>query len=132
MLRAEPRRATLFAWLRVVAIHEAYRLCDALRQPHLEDFGDSDGWDALIATRESIDDAIEARRALRLLAELPARQREDLSLLVAGFTYAEIRASTGGRTSSNVNRHLTKARANIRLADRPTAEGARAKRSTSS
>ena len=27
MLRSQPDRAAIFAWLRVVAIHEAYRLC---------------------------------------------------------------------------------------------------------
>ena len=37
MLRSQPDRAAIFAWLRVVAIHEAYRLSAAERGAHLED-----------------------------------------------------------------------------------------------
>lgn len=56
----------------------------------------------MIADRRTIDDAIEARRALRRLAELPERQRQDVTLRVAGFSYTEIREITGGRTYTNV------------------------------
>ena len=83
--------------------------------PHLEDLDHSEGWDAVIADRVTIDDTIEARRALERLAELPDRQRRDLVLRVAGFTYREIAQITGGRTYTNVNKHLRKARARIRL-----------------
>jgi len=44
------------------------------------------------------------------LAGLPERQREYLSLLVAGFSYREIAELSGGRTLTNVNKHLAKAR----------------------
>jgi DNA-directed RNA polymerase specialized sigma24 family protein len=71
----------------------------------------------VIADGRTIDDAIEARRALRRLAELPERQRQDLSLRVAGFSYREIGEIIGGRTYTNVNKHLHKARARIRLAE---------------
>jgi DNA-directed RNA polymerase specialized sigma24 family protein len=50
-----------------------------------------------------------------VLAAVPAREREDLSLLVAGFTYAEICELAGGRTYTNVSQRLRKARARIRL-----------------
>jgi DNA-directed RNA polymerase specialized sigma24 family protein len=103
MLRRQPDRASIFAWLRVVAIHEAYRLCKAQRRcMHLEDLEHPDGWEGLIASRVTIDDAIEARCALRLLADLPERQRVDLALLIAGFSYREICEMTGGRKFSNV------------------------------
>ena len=36
---------------------------------------------------------------------------------MAGFTYREIAAMTGGRTYTNVNKHLVKARARIRRAN---------------
>jgi hypothetical protein len=49
MLRRQPDRTTIFAWLRVVAIHEAYRLCAAERDAHLEDLDQGQGWDAVIA-----------------------------------------------------------------------------------
>ena len=131
MLRSRPRRATWFAWLRVVAIHEAYRLCDAHRDARLEALDHSEGWDSVIAGYVTLDDTIEARRALRVLAELPPRQRADLSLLVAGFTYAEIQQLTGGRTYTNVDKHLKKARARIRLAEQRSA-GATSRRQASS
>jgi RNA polymerase sigma factor (sigma-70 family) len=119
LLRRQPDRTTIFAWLRVVAIHEAYRLCAAEGGAHLEDLDHGQGWDAVIAGRDTIDDAIEARRALRSLAALPARQRQDLFLRVAGFSYREIAQISGARTYTNVDKHLRKARARIRLAELP-------------
>jgi RNA polymerase sigma factor (sigma-70 family) len=117
LLRNQPDRVTIFARLRVVAIHEAYRLSRTERRDaHLDELDLVAGGQDAIADPSSIEDALEARWALRLLAELPDRQREDLSLLVAGFSYSEIADMTGGRTYTNVNRHLTKARARIRLA----------------
>jgi DNA-directed RNA polymerase specialized sigma24 family protein len=85
----------------------------------------------VIPGRVTLDDAIEARRALRLLAGLPTRQREDLSLFIAGFTYAEIRELTGGRSYTNVDKHLKKARARVRLAETLEA-GAKSRRGASS
>ena len=115
LLRRQPDRDRVFGWLRAVAIHEAYRLSRAERRDaRLEDFGVVDGWEALVADPVSIDQTIEARRALRVLAALPERQREYLSLLVAGFSYREIGEMTGGRTFTNVNTHLARARARIR------------------
>jgi hypothetical protein len=123
LLRSQPDRGAIFAWLRVVAIHEAYLLSAADRDAHLEDLDHSDGWDAVIADCVSIDDALEARRALRRLAELPARQRQDLSLRIAGFSYREITQITGDRTYTNVHKHLRKARARIRLEELREAGG---------
>ena len=51
------------------------------------------------------------------LDQLSAAERRDLALRVAGFTYREIAKITGGRTYTNVNKHLRKARARIRLED---------------
>jgi DNA-directed RNA polymerase specialized sigma24 family protein len=73
-------------------------------------------WDAVIADAFSIDDILEAREALAILGRLPDRQRADLTLLVAGFSYVEIAELTGGRTYTNVNKHIAKARARVRLA----------------
>jgi RNA polymerase sigma factor (sigma-70 family) len=131
MLRSQPDRYAIFTWLRVVATHEAYRLSRAHRTPHLEDIDHSEGWDAVIADRVTIDDTLEARRALERLAELPPRQRRDLALRVAGFTYREIAQLTGGRTYTNVNKHLRKARARIRLEELRDA-GAKTRRPSSS
>ncbi len=74
-------------------------------------------WDAVIAGPVSIDEILESREALELLASLPDRQRADLILLVAGFSYVEIAELTGGRTyNTNVSKHIAKARARVRLA----------------
>ncbi len=131
MLRTQPERAAIFTWLRVVAIHEAYRLSRIHRTPHLEDLDHSECWDAVIADRVTIDDTLEARRALERLAELPPRQRQDLVLRVAGFTYREIAKLTGGRSYTNVSKHLRKARARIRLEELREA-GAKTRRRASS
>jgi RNA polymerase sigma factor (sigma-70 family) len=124
LLRNQPERGTIFPWLRVVAIHEAYRLSAIERRDaHLEALATVVSWEEVIAGPEVIDGALEAREALRALAELPARQRDDLALFVAGFSYREIAQITGGRTYTNVNKHLAKARARIRLAELRTAQG---------
>jgi RNA polymerase sigma factor (sigma-70 family) len=119
LLRRQPDRASVFAWLYVVAIHEAYRLSAIERRElHLEDLAIEGDWETILAGRVTVEDQLEALEALRALAGLPDRQREDLSLRVAGFSYREIAAMTDGRTYTNVNKHLVKARAAIRHADR--------------
>jgi RNA polymerase sigma factor (sigma-70 family) len=133
LLRRQPRRSTLFAWLRVVAIHEAYRLSAAeLRDLHLEDLSHGEGWDALLAGRANLEEVVEAHEALHALAHLPERQREDLVLRVAGFSYQEIADMTGRRTYTNVNKQLAKARARLRLAQPHLAEGTTSIRQASS
>ena len=116
LLRTQPDRYAIFAWLRVVAIHEAYRLkaierretrLASLRADHRND-------EDLVADPHTLDDALEALEALRALAALPDRQRADLTLKIAGYTYEEIRILTGGRTFTNVNKSLVKARRRIR------------------
>jgi len=100
LLRRQPDRGPmLFGWLRTVAIHEAYRLSRAERRDiRLEDLGDRGAWDELLGGRAALEDVVEARRALRVLAGLPERQHEYVSLLVAGFRYREIGELAGGRT----------------------------------
>jgi hypothetical protein len=116
LLRTQPDRHAIFAWLRVVAIHEAYRLSAIERRTtrlatrragHRDD-------EHLVADPHTLDDALEALEALRALAALPGRQRLDLTFKVAGYTYEEIRILTGGRTFTNVNKSLVKARRRIR------------------
>ena len=116
LLNCQPTRDTVFPWLRVVAIREAYRLSAIDRRDvHLERLSSTDGdWHELMADPRSLDDAVEALEALRALASLPERRRNDLALKVAGYSYEEIRARTPGRTRTNVNKSLVKARARIR------------------
>jgi RNA polymerase sigma factor (sigma-70 family) len=117
LLRAQPERISIVGWLYVVATREAFRLRERDRRHlHLEAMLPAGSWDAVIADAFSIDDILEAREALEILASLPDRQRADLTLLVAGFSYIEIAELTGGRTYTNVNKHIAKARARVRLA----------------
>jgi DNA-directed RNA polymerase specialized sigma24 family protein len=117
MLRAQPDRTSIFGWLYVVATREALRLCQRDRRDlHLETMLPPGSWDAAIADPSSMDDILEAREALEILAGLPERQCAYLTLLVAGFTYIEIAQLTGGRTYTNVTKHIAKARARVRLA----------------
>ena len=105
MLRSQPDRATIFAWLRVVAIHEAYRLSRIHRTPHLEDLDHSEGWDAVVAGRVTIDDTIEARRALRA----PGRAAADDSAATsrsaspASPTARSPRSPAGARTRTSTS-----------------------------
>jgi hypothetical protein len=116
LLRVQPDRHAVFAWLRVVAIHEAYRLSAIeRREARLERLRPRDGASLEVAVDpRSLDDAVEALEALQLLASLPQRQRDDLALRLAGYTYDEIRARTRGRTMTNVSKSLVKARARVR------------------
>jgi len=118
LLRRQPERSeTLFGWLRTVAIHEAYRLSrEQCRTTSLEDLGRAggEGWDAFIPGRRTLEDAVEARRGLSVLAALPERQRTTLTLQVAGFRYAEIQRLRGDTTYTNVNKQLVKGRRRIR------------------
>ena len=116
LLRTQPDRYAIFAWLRVVAIHEAYRLAAIDRRArHLERLNiDEHEWQELIADPRTLDDAVDALEALRTLASLPERQRSDLTLKIAGYSYEEIRALTPGRTFTNISKSLAKARARIR------------------
>jgi DNA-directed RNA polymerase specialized sigma24 family protein len=118
LLRTQPDRYAIFAWLRAVAIHEAYRLSAIdRRDARLERLLPADGdWQEVTVDPRSLDDAVTALEALRTLASLPDRQRSDLTFKVAGYSYEEIRAITPGRTFTNVNKSLVKARAGIRRA----------------
>ncbi len=118
LLRCQPERTPgLFGWLRTVAIHQAYRLYrEQANEAYVEDLPGEPGWERVLGSKRSLDDGIEARRALAALAALPALQRHDLSLVIGGYSYREIaeRAGPGVRSVNNVNKRLTKARARIR------------------
>lgn len=113
MLRRQPDRDRLFAWLCTVAIHEAYGLC-RMQRPADDIALATEVAPEAFADRASIDTKLDALEALRTLAALPDRQRRDLALLVGGYSYREIARMTGGRTYTNVNRHIAQARRGVR------------------
>src|SRR3954454_10972487 len=64
MLRAQPKRVSIFGWLYVVATREAVRLCERERRHiDLKVMPPSGSWEAVIADAFSIEDIIEARQA---------------------------------------------------------------------
>jgi RNA polymerase sigma factor (sigma-70 family) len=105
LLRAGPQHSSLVAWLYVVATREAVRL-RAAEQRHAR-------LEAALAPVFRIDEMLDARDALAALARLPDRQRTDLALAVAGFSYDEIGELTG-RTFSTVRKNVDKARVRVR------------------
>lgn len=121
LLRRQPDRGpTLFGWLVTVAVREGYRLSarsarDMSLDVRVVRGGDGEVLVDRFAAPEVLDDAVEARRALRALAGLRERQRRYVGLVIAGWSYAEI-AEREGVTHSAVNRHLTKGRRRLRAA----------------
>lgn len=116
-LRRQPDRGpTLFAWLVTVAGHEGHRLSKVQRREAsldaatrgTPDEADRGALAKRIPAPGTVDQSLEARRALRALADLPACQRRFAVLRVSGLSYAEI-AEQEGVTYTNVNKHLAKA-----------------------
>jgi RNA polymerase sigma factor (sigma-70 family) len=122
-MRYQPERGpTLVGWLRVVAVREAWRLSKIQRgHPALEELvhpkaqARGETWEAIIPGTSDTERQLEAKRALAVLAELPEKQRRYFSLNVGGYSYDEIMRATGA-TYTNVNKHLARARANVRAA----------------
>jgi RNA polymerase sigma factor (sigma-70 family) len=113
LLRTQPQRDAIFAWLRVVATREAIRLCRAERRDVVLD---EDGSDASLCCGDRRADAqltAEVREALEDVASLSAQKARIFSLHVAGFSYDEISEMTG-YSWTTVNRHMTRARARLR------------------
>ncbi|WP_414642371.1 RNA polymerase sigma factor [Baekduia sp.] len=107
--RASSGTSTIEPSLRTVAIREAWHLYERdTREPSIELFP------ALDPRHDAFTQQTAARDALRALVELPPKQRDTLALLILGFSYAEI-ATQRRVTKTNVNRHITRARAHLRI-----------------
>jgi RNA polymerase sigma factor (sigma-70 family) len=124
LCRTQPGRENVIGWLRVVALHEGFRLLrQAGREPLAEevsrqDRGAEGGGQAvpleeLVEAPVDVELAFEAREALRALSALRWRRRRVLVLRLAGYTYKEM-AEKLGVTYTNVNRHVTEGRAELR------------------
>jgi RNA polymerase sigma factor (sigma-70 family) len=94
------------AWLVTVAIHEWIRLRRGAPIPleHLPE-----------PAAAPLEDLLEARAALRAVAELRPVRRRVFERRVAGLSYHEI-AGELGVTYTNVNRHVRESRAELRAA----------------
>lgn len=112
LLRAQPAGDKLVGWLYTVAKHEAFALLARTRREVPVESA------ALIATVLEFDDSVDARHALRVMADLKPQQRLVLWLRAEGHSYNSI-CSLTGRTYTWVNRHITEGRRALRrlLAD---------------
>src|SRR4051794_11095280 len=108
LVRCQPRRDTVFAWLRTVALREAIRLD---RNDRARLVTDLDGFDhpALRDLRAEPDAHDELIDALDALADLEDRQRTTLGLYALGFRHKEI-AEVTGATLRMVQRQMVLAR----------------------
>jgi RNA polymerase sigma factor (sigma-70 family) len=116
LVRCQPCRDTVFAWLRTVAVNEAIRLhrkqhacptcdIDGLEHPALRD---------LRCDPEAQDELIDA---LDALASLRDRQRLILGLYALGLRHKEI-AEVTGHTMRSVGRQMVRARRAVRAQPR--------------
>ena len=111
LMRCQPRRETAFAWLRMVAIREAWALSRRERRALSLDEpgeGDDNGLVDMVAGVD-LDATVEAREALRCVAALRPLHRRTFARYLAGLSYEEIAQETG-QTWRQVSRHLTRSR----------------------
>jgi len=107
LLRTRPTGDRLVGWLYTVAKHEAFNLVARTRREVPVDHT------ALIATVRELDESIDARDALRVIADLKPQQRLVLWLRAEGHSYNSI-CSLTGRTYTWVNRHISEGRRALR------------------
>jgi RNA polymerase sigma factor (sigma-70 family) len=114
LIRHQPHRTErIFAWLRTVAIREAWALA---RREQREAGPGADDPREVAAGQPApldVDVALETRGALEALGALRERERRYLALKAAGYSYKEI-ADRCGVTYANVNTDLARARARLR------------------
>jgi RNA polymerase sigma factor (sigma-70 family) len=119
LIECQPERTErIFAWLRKVAIHEAWRLVRRERVAVRLDEPASDGGglevhELVPDERASLESYLEAVEALEQVAALPPRQRRLFALQIAGLSYAETSALTGDSVRT-VDRQLRRAHAGVR------------------
>lgn len=118
-LRRQPECETAFAWLRTVAVHEAYRLSRVERRDVRldalvsKDGGATVGQELVEDQRACLDRQLEVRLAFARVAELSPRQRRLFALQIAGHSYEETAALTGDSVRT-VDRQLRRAHARVR------------------
>jgi RNA polymerase sigma factor (sigma-70 family) len=109
LVRCQPRRDRVVAWLAVVARREAVRLVRrAQREPCTAEPDGRPVWTA----EHDLTRTLDTRAALQLVATLSARKRAVLGLRLGGYSHAEI-AGALQMTPRTVRRQLTRARAAV-------------------
>ncbi|MEV0712779.1 RNA polymerase sigma factor [Nocardia aurea] len=98
------------AWARVVAGRELVRRLGAIEEDHI----DESEYSALLGTASDIDDWVRRDDYQRVLATLPARQRQVLVWTTEGYSPTEI-ANQLKLNAATVRSNLRKARRTIAL-----------------
>ncbi len=107
LVRLQPTGDGVVGWVYTVAKHEAFvLLARTRREMAVEELPP-------IADATDLAAVIDARDALRLIAQLKPQQRQVLQLRAEGHSYDAICELTG-RTYTWVNRHLTEGRRALR------------------
>lgn len=117
LLRCQPRRESVRAWLITVARNEAIHIDRARRRCEAFTVGEREPGThpEPAAATDAYTLAIDLDEALTVLASLPERKRDLYALKVLGFSYEEISRITGD-SYSTVNRQLVRAAALYRRA----------------
>jgi RNA polymerase sigma factor (sigma-70 family) len=109
LMRRQPNRDTVFAWLRTVATREAWRLhAQAVRElPSDLVYADQH------APPEHLLTTTDARRLIDAIGVLSPKQRLVLLLFISGHSYKEI-AADHDLSATAVNKALVRARRHLR------------------
>ena len=115
LLTHQPRRETVFPWLRTVAKREAVRLDGLAREVDPAPGVAGDEW-ALVPDRRDPEEMQQMVEVVERLHELPARQRQVLFLSGTGWTYQQI-ADVLDVSKARVAQLMGQANARLRALD---------------
>lgn len=120
LLRRQPERTNVVGWLRVVAVHEVYRLWRKTRREYSLDAtwpvsgpGASSALEVAGASTPVVAERAELTSVLGEIADLPERRRRIFELHLSGLSYREIGEVTGEGPRA-IDRQIKKARARLR------------------
>ena len=109
LMSKQPDRENVMGWLRVVAVHEVYRLW---RKTGNELLFDAPTW-LTDASTDDVARSAELDAVLEEIADLPERRRRIFELHLSGLSYREISAMTGEGPRA-IDRQIKKARNRLR------------------
>lgn len=120
LLRRQPERTNIVGWLRVVAVHEVYRLWKKTRAEYsLEEpwpvsgAAASGALEVAGASTAGVAERAELDSVLAQIADLPERRRRIFELHLSGLSYREIGEATGEGPRA-IDRQIKKARTRLR------------------
>jgi RNA polymerase sigma factor (sigma-70 family) len=109
LMRHQPDRGpTVFAWLRTVAVREAYRLYRKEIHHDITNLAPDQ------EPADTLDVQLSTRSALRALTTMSDHRQRIFVMHLSGLSYTEIAAHLG-ITFTNVNRHITRSRSHLRV-----------------